>query len=156
MFQFVGAARMTLDEKFRVTLPKRAHEQIEQDKREIYVTASPDGCLLILDSEALQEVVGPLMRTVLGTPRERVARRLLLGHAESVAIDKSGRLVVPDGLRTFAGLQANEQVFVIGQGRYLEVWDAEKWKAWVGDTKAIRELFDAVSQPGGNQQSATA
>ena len=47
---------------------------------------------------------------------------------------KQGRAVLPEYLRTFAGLKKN--VVIAGLYSRLEIWDEEKWKAYKMQTEA--------------------
>jgi MraZ protein len=49
----------------------------------------------------------------------------LVGHAEDVTLDGSGRLLVSNVLREFAGLK--KEVMFVGQGTHFELWSAEAW-----------------------------
>jgi MraZ protein len=52
-------------------------------------------------------------------------QRLLVGHAEDITLDNSGRLLVSPVLRSFAGL--DKDVMLVGQGSHFELWNMEAW-----------------------------
>ena len=56
-----------------------------------------------------------------------IVQRLFFSDTYEVDVDGSGRILIPDVLRTAAGL-ARELVF-LGAGDRIEIWDAERWKA---------------------------
>ena len=153
MFAFQGTSRHSLDDKARLILPRVVAKQLEESTREMVATASPDGCLLILDREELTRLVGTQSPKVFGPERERVARRLLWGHAEGVQPDKTGRVVLSDALRTFAEIKPNEQVWVIGKGEHLEVWSAKRWEQELSFWREWRKLFADELQPEGKEAS---
>jgi len=58
-------------------------------------------------------------------PLARILLRLILGTAHEVHLDKNGHLPIPDELKEFANL--HEDVLVVGQGDYFEIWSADLW-----------------------------
>ena len=55
----------------------------------------------------------------------RALQRLLVGHADDVALDGAGRILVPPALRQYAAL--DKRVVLVGQGNKFELWDEAKW-----------------------------
>ena len=58
----------------------------------------------------------------------------MLAGAMEVAIDKSGRICIPEYLRAYAGLK--KQIVVSGLYDRLEIWDEGNWEAYVAKTEA--------------------
>ena len=56
----------------------------------------------------------------------RGLQRLLVGHADDVDMDGTGRILVPPALRQYAGLE--HHVVLVGQGNKFELWDDAKWQ----------------------------
>jgi MraZ protein len=71
----------------------------------------------------------------------RVFRRLYYAQTEAVDVDRSGRILVPDRLVQFAGLQ--HEVVLIGVRDHLELWDSGRWQQYLTQ-HAPR--FDAVAE----------
>ena len=151
MCAFQGPSRHSLDDKARLILPRAVARQLEEKPTEMVATASPDGCLLILDREELTRLASASARSVFGPERERLTSRLLWGHAETIEPDKTGRVVLSDALRTFAEIKANEQVWVIGKGTHLEVWSAKRWQEELSLWREWRKLFAEHLQPEGKE-----
>jgi len=59
-------------------------------------------------------------------PLASLWKRLLVGFAEEVELDASGRLLVSPELRKFAGLE--KQVMMVGQGSHFEIWNHGTWE----------------------------
>jgi MraZ protein len=55
----------------------------------------------------------------------RRIQRLLIGHATEVLLDNQGRILLPQELREYAGLQ--KRAVLVGQGKKFEIWDAKIW-----------------------------
>ena len=59
---------------------------------------------------------------------------MLLGFEEHVAPDASGRVLLSPALRLHAKLE--REAMMVGQGRYLELWDSGVWSAKLGQALA--------------------
>ena len=53
-------------------------------------------------------------------------QRLLVGYAEDLELDNSGRLLVSPALREFANLE--KQAMLVGQGSHFELWNLDAWR----------------------------
>ena len=52
-------------------------------------------------------------------------QRLLLGYATPLELDGNGRVLLPQTLRDYAGLE--KKLMLIGQGKKLELWSEAGW-----------------------------
>jgi len=62
-----------------------------------------------------------------------------------VSIDKQGRIMLPEYLRSFAGL--NKEIIVAGLYNRLELWDTSAWNAYTKQSekessKIAEQMFD--------------
>jgi MraZ protein len=63
-----------------------------------------------------------------------------------VEVDKAGRILVPQGLRQFLGL--NGEASVVGQGEFFEIWSPASWGEQMGtiqDADANAARFSAFN-----------
>lgn len=125
---FRGASTHSLDDKSRLIVPKRLLDRLPRAETNFVLTASPDGCLLMLDQRAFEEISGQIGGSLLDrNPENRGLSRLLLGHAEDVTPDKAGRILIPEVLRNYAGIGADREVVVVGAGSWIELWAPDRW-----------------------------
>ena len=78
----------------------------------------------------------------------RRIQRLLVGHAEDIDVDSSGRILISRPLREYASL--SKKIILIGQGEKFEIWDQNSWNTnvekWreeatsVDDEQALSDL----------------
>ena len=94
---------------------------------QLVMTADADGCLLLYPQPEWQPIREKLMQLSAFNPRIRSLQRFLVGHAEDVAMDATGRVLVSPTLRSFAAL--DKHVMLVGQGNKFEVWDGARWQA---------------------------
>lgn len=125
---FSGASVHSLDEKFRLNVPKRLVDQIGESESELVLTASPDGCLWLVDRLRFVQLSSRFEGDLLDqAPDRRRLRRVVLGHAESCSLDKSGRVLIPEVLRSFIKLGTSREVVVVGAGDVIELWSQGSW-----------------------------
>ncbi|HKZ44334.1 MAG TPA: division/cell wall cluster transcriptional repressor MraZ [Anaerolineales bacterium] len=115
-----GEYHHTFDDKFRLTVPSRFREEFAGG---IYVGRGFDRNLMVLTPPAFENLYKHLMNMNILDPLSRQLRRHTLGKAFHSELDKSGRILIPQDLRVWAGLETN--VTIVGQGNYFEVWNPE-------------------------------
>lgn len=124
---FQGATELSLDAKGRLAVPTRHRDALASAGGKVVLTAHPDGCLLLYPHLTWEPLRARLQGLSNFNEQARWWQRLLLGFAEELELDGSGRILVSPALRKLAGLQ--KQVMLVGQGSRFEVWDLERWEA---------------------------
>ena len=66
-------------------------------------------------------------------------RRRTFGSAFDLDLDRQGRVLIPQPLRIYAGLK--EEVVLVGNGDYLELWDKEQW-----ETEALPAVEETMAR----------
>jgi MraZ protein len=123
---FRGANRLNLDAKGRFAIPTRYRERLQECcASELVVTIDKDRCLLIYPLPEWQEIERKLMKLPTFNKAARNLQRLLVGHATEVEMDAQGRVLLPQTLREFAGL--DKHTMLVGQVNRFELWDEERW-----------------------------
>jgi len=135
-----GTYSRTLDDKKRLALPKRVREQLD-DPATLFVTPGPDQCLWLYTQQGLDQLADKLDKAPAADAEARVFRRLYFAQTEAVDLDRSGRILVPERLVQFAGLQRD--VVLLGVRDHLELWDGQRWQEYL-TRNAPR--FDAVAE----------
>jgi MraZ protein len=135
-----GTYPRTLDDKKRMALPRRVREQLGEPAT-LFVTPGPDQCLWLYTQQGLERLADTLDKAPATDAEARVFRRLYFAQTEAVDVDRSGRILVPDRLVQFAGLQ--HDVVLLGVRDHLELWEAARWQQYLAQ-HAPR--FDAVAE----------
>jgi MraZ protein len=123
-----GTHPRTLDDKKRLALPKRVREQVGEITQ-LFVTPGPDQSLWIYTKDELERLSAKLDATPATDVEARVFRRLFFAQMEAVELDRTGRILVPERLVQFAGLE--HEVVLLGVRDHLELWDAGRWTAFL-------------------------
>ena len=125
---FRGVTHLALDSKGRLAVPARHREALsEQADGRVVLTADPSHCLLVYPLVAWEPIEQRLMALSSFNEKIRALQRLLVGHADDVALDGAGRILIPPALRQYAAL--DKRVVLVGQGNKFELWDESKWLA---------------------------
>jgi MraZ protein len=122
---FTGEYRHAVDEKGRLAVPARFRAQLEGG---CVVARWLDTCLAIFPMpawETLSTKVGSLPMT---DPNARLLQRQLFAGAQETELDRQGRLLVPQGLRAFAGLEG--EAMVLGSRDHAEIWAPARWEEY--------------------------
>ena len=94
---FLGQFQHNLDDKGRLMIPARFRELLEGGA---YITQGFDKCLMVLTEAYFKQVYERIEAMNLADPTARLLRRLILANAYPVEVDKVGRVLVPQNLRT--------------------------------------------------------
>ena len=139
---FSGVTKLALDAKGRVAIPGKHRAALtgsaDDGGRTLIVTADPSRCLLVYPLATWEPIQARLMDLSSFNAELRGLQRLLVGHADEVEMDGTGRILVPPALREYAGL--DHHVVLVGQGNKFELWDDAKWQ---------QETARAITFPGG-------
>jgi MraZ protein len=132
-----GTHPRTLDDKKRLTLPKKVREQLGIDTHQLFFAQGVDQCLWVYDKGGLERLAEKLDQTPASDAEARVYRRLFFAQMENVDVDRAGRVLVPERLLVYAGIK--NEVVLIGVRDHLELWDAGRWQRYLGENKASFE-----------------
>ena len=121
-----GANLLTVDVKGRVAMPARYRQSLlDTSGGQMVITANPSHCLLLYPLPAWLELEQKLMKLPDVDKQSVGLKRLLVGHATEVEMDKQGRLLLPPVLRDFA--QLTREAMLVGRINSFELWDEAAW-----------------------------
>jgi MraZ protein len=124
-----GVTYLNLDPKNRLAIPAKHRDfLLTADEGKVVVTLESAQCLLIYPQSNWDEVrlkVQNLPNSI--HPLVKSYQRLVLGHAETIELDKSGRILLPAALKEMVHLE--REVVLVGMGNRFELWDKTKWQA---------------------------
>ena len=123
---FLGEYDHALDDRGRITLPRKIREEL--DARELVLTRGFDTCIFGFDRASWEREAGKHLETPVTDKEARSLRRYLFSGAQKAEIDKLGRILLPAQLKEYASISRN--VAIIGAGDHFEIWDKEKWREY--------------------------
>lgn len=116
----IGEYQHNIDVKNRVIVPAKFREDLGKC---FYVTKGLDGCLFVLSSEGWEQLQAKI--AAMPISKSRSLQRFFFAGAAEVEPDKQGRILIPQNLREYAGLE--KDVTFIGTSARAEIWSTEKW-----------------------------
>jgi MraZ protein len=140
---FLGQFQHNVDEKGRLMVPARFRELLEGGA---YITQGFDHCLMVMTEPYFAQVYERLNALNLTELPARQLRRQMLSNAYPVEIDKIGRILIPQNLRSM--LTLNGEAVLAGQGEYFEVWTPVEWnkqQELLKDTDNINQRFATLN-----------
>ena len=118
-----GEFKHTIDAKGRLIIPAKFREELGAT---FIVTQGMDNCLFIYPEEAWHILEDKINQ--LPISKARNLQRFFFSSAADVETDSQGRILLPQNLRQYAGLE--KEVTVIGVSGHAEIWDTDRWNAY--------------------------
>ena len=129
---FLGTHSPRLDDKGRLILPAKFRDKLAGG---LVVTRGQERSLFVYPLAAFEQRVAELGAAPVTNKQSRDYLRVLLSGASDEVPDKQGRITIPPGLRSYAGL--DRDLAVIGAGDHVEVWDAGTWQAYLTEQEDV-------------------
>lgn len=133
---FIGEYRHTFDSKNRISLPAKFRKDLG---RSVVVTRGLDKCLFVYTKSAWKREAEKIAQHSTGSAAGRGLARLMLAGASEADVDSAGRVLIPDYLRTFAGIDS-KAVFA-GVNDRVEVWNEKAWHKYTLDIERDADKF---------------
>lgn len=127
---FQGNSVINMDVKGRIAIPAKCREQLAAVcNGQIVITAnSQERCLCIYPQNDWDSEIRPAVQALPSVSKHAVRmKRLVIGFANEFSLDSNGRVLLPQTLRDYAGLE--KELVIVGQGNKFELWDRQAWEA---------------------------
>ena len=131
---FRGSSKHTIDVKGRTIIPARFRELIGGDKGEAVMITRLDKCLFAYPLEGWTKIEDRIVAISEVSADMRSFRRFFVGGATECICDKQGRVLIPQELRKYAGLE--KDVVMVGALEHFEIWSQERWETVDEETEA--------------------
>ncbi|MEN8213011.1 MAG: division/cell wall cluster transcriptional repressor MraZ [Pseudomonadota bacterium] len=125
---YFGINLVKLDPKGRVAIPARHREGLRSSGgSRVAVTIHPTGesCLWLFPWSEWEKTSTEVANLPSLNKQYAQLQRLLFMNMFELEVDGQGRILLPQKLRAHAGLEAGEQIAIVGQGRKLEIWSQQ-------------------------------
>lgn len=140
---FMGEYNHTIDAKGRLIVPAKFREVLGD---EFVVTKGLDGCLFVYPDTEWKAFEEKLRTLPLTNKNSRQFTRFFLAGAATCEVDKQGRILLPQVLREFAGLE--KEVVLVGVASRIEIWSRQRWdecvSAYDDDMNEVAENMESL------------
>ena len=116
-----GTYEHSSDAKGRLFTPAKLREELGVT---FYLAMGVDECLAIYPQETWNRFTEKFASLPMS---QSAAMRPLFANASKCELDSQGRIVIPQKLRKYAGLE--KDAVIIGVNDRAEIWSAETWNA---------------------------
>jgi len=141
---FIGEFHHTIDEKGRLAIPVKFRSAF---KNGAVVTRGLDKSLFLYTNIEWKKLAEKLAALPISQSKSRAFARLMLAGAMDVSLDKQGRVVLPDYLRTYGTLQ--KKAVVAGLYNRVEIWSEEEWEQYKKQTEnSSNDIAEALGELG--------
>lgn len=125
---YFGEDLHAIDAKGRLNIPARHRRTAIRRGDKLWVMPGFEECLVILDEEGFN-AYAERVRNLPGNAEEaRRFDRALFKRTAELEPDDQGRVVIPETLRRFAGLERS--VLILGVNNRVELWNPERFAAY--------------------------
>lgn len=128
---YYGEAHTALDDKGRLAVPVQFRRVMEAvDHCTWFITRGYDNALFLFHKERWERMLAGEIPGSTLEPRILDFRRFLVGSASKTKLDGQGRILVPQYLREYAGV--DREGVLLGMEDHLELWSEDHWRAFQG------------------------
>jgi MraZ protein len=139
-----GRAHIKLDPKGRLSLPTSFRHALGKTQN-IFITNSIYQGRRYLDfftHSEWQKLEKKISRLPELKSEVQVFQRFYISSAENCQIDSQGRILIPQHLRSYAGLE--EDIVLVGMGHKIEFWSEKTWAELFGKLESDFERVVSV------------
>jgi len=131
---FFGEYECKLDDKNRLVLPSRLKTEITtkdtDDDITLILSKGFEPCLNIYTPQAWEIAVLDKVRQLDSyNPQHRALQRTFLGGSTEISMDKTGRILLPKLMQTYAAL--GKDLLLVGVDDRIEIWNPDKYQEYI-------------------------
>lgn len=123
-----GTYDVQFDTAGRVTIPSRLRPELGD---EVVVTTAfpPYQHLELYSLEAFERKIQAMFPGLTVDPEELTLKRIFMGNASHLKLDKAGRVLIPQTMRDEAGIDGPARV--VGLNEFAEIWSQAAHDDWL-------------------------
>lgn len=133
---FLGEYLHIFDSKNRISVPSKFRKGLG---RVVVVARGLDHCLYVYSRKAWEKEARAYAADVNGSAARRGLARLFLAGSSEVDVDRSGRVLIPEHLKSFASIK--EKAIIAGVADRVEIWEESAWKKYTADIERDANAF---------------
>lgn len=137
-----GQFECSLDNRFRLAIPAKVRDHFAQG---VTMSVWFDGCVMVAPRQDWQRIVDEMFgeMDVMDDSQRQLSRKLHAQSFDQEALDKQGRVHVPEFICTLADIET--KVTLVGFTDYLELWNPARLKD-EQDREEVSSLGKRITQ----------
>ena len=142
---YFGEAITKLDEKGRITVPRRVRETMDVLGHAIwYMTRGFDQSIFLFHRDEWQRIMDRVSQFASMDETALDFRRLFFSSLAEARPDGQGRFAIPPHLRKHSGLEGEDrEAVLIGVGDHLELWNKDTWEQFLENKEPVYKQIAA-------------
>ncbi len=147
---FAGEFEGHVDSRGRIAVPPVFAEALSGV---VIVARGFERCVSVYSEEGWQRIASEIGELPVTNAETRRLARFIFASAHEQEADRQGRIELPKSVLRYAGIKRD--VFVIGTGEAVEIWDRESWAEELGALQArVSDASDSLDTPADERHAA--
>ena len=140
----IGSYQHNIDAKGRVFMPAKFREELGE---KFVMCRGTVKCIFVFSREGWDAFTANIANIPTTDMKLQTFIRRLYASASETETDKQGRILLPQKLRQYAGLE--KEAFVNGVQNRVEIWDPNEWENYLdGTDEDFDEIFAKLAELG--------
>ena len=135
-----GTYEHNIDAKGRLAIPSKLRDELGST---FYLAMGVDACLAVYPQSTWDRFTEKFASLPMSQSKKM---RSLLANAAWCELDSQGRIVIPQKLKKYAGIE--KDVVIIGVHDRAEIWAAEKWAAEEEEEMTPEKMAQCMAELG--------
>ena len=123
---FRGRYEYGIDDKGRLAIPVKFREVLTTQFDESLIITHFDECLWAYPVPVWMELEKKIAQLPQFLEEVKALQRVFISAASECALDKQGRILLPQTLREYADL--TKEVVLVGMIQRIEIWSKNRWQ----------------------------
>ena len=137
---FMGEFQHNIDDKGRIIIPAKFRDELGNN---FIITRGLDKSLFLYPLQEWKHIEQKLKSLSFTKSDARKFTRFFFSGALESEIDKQGRVIIPNNLRTYA--EINKECVLIGVSSRVEIWSRELWNSYYHDSESsFNEIAEKI------------
>ncbi|HLV32953.1 MAG TPA: division/cell wall cluster transcriptional repressor MraZ [Chitinispirillaceae bacterium] len=139
MGRFLGKFDYSVDSKGRVNIPAKFRKALRPEAGDVFVICrAPDGCIRAYPNDLWEHYEAEINSRPETKENSRL-KRLIFNSVTDSTLDSQGRITLTPALLAIAGIK--KEVVLVGQSRYIEIWEPTRYDEYLGAGEDFDEVF---------------
>ena len=135
-----GTYEHNIDAKGRLAIPSKLRDELGST---FYLAMGVDACLAVYPQSTWDRFTEKFASLPMSQSKKM---RSLFANAARCELDSQGRIVIPQKLKKYAGIERD--VVIIGVHDRAEIWAAEKWAAEEEEEMTPEKMAQCMAELG--------
>jgi len=141
----LGAKSRTVDDNGRLIVPSKFREGLGDEA--VISVGLNEKCLFLFSVADWMKLDEKISTLPISKKDAQGFVRWFLSSASHVQLDQQGRLLIPQDLREWAGIERD--VVIIGLSKRIEIWDKAKWEVFYKEAEfKYKEISEDLTSIG--------